>query len=148
MRSYSLNKLSNLLALKGKKQKSEKLILKSFKKLQKDYKKQVYDIYQIATQNLVPIFKLSVLRNKKTRKKSVTLVPRIVISSKSELTLAIKYIMKVIRKRDAQNTYVKLSNEILLSCQLKGDSYQSKLTEQQQVLLNKNTLLKFYRWKI
>jgi len=63
------NKLINHIMVNGNKKTSEKILLKSFKNLQKDSQKQSKKIFQLAIINSTPIFKLHIHKIKKKRKK-------------------------------------------------------------------------------
>ena len=62
------SKLLNHVMISGNKKTSEKILLKSFKKLQKDSQKQSKKILQLAIINATPIFKFYKYTRKKKRK--------------------------------------------------------------------------------
>ena len=62
------NKLVNHITLSGKKETSEKNLLKSFKELQKNSFKKLNNIIQLALIYTMPLFKLHVIKNKKRKK--------------------------------------------------------------------------------
>ena len=65
------DKLVNFLMINGNKKTSEKLLIKSFKKLQKDSQKQSSKLVQLALINSTPILKLHVHKIKKKGKKKL-----------------------------------------------------------------------------
>ena len=62
-------KLVNHLVINGKKPKSEKIVLKSIKALQKTSKKSSQKLFQLALIYNTPIFKLNTITQKKRKKK-------------------------------------------------------------------------------
>ena len=63
------NKLINHLVIKGKKSKSEKIVLESFKTLQLNSKKSSKKLFQLALISNTPIFKINTITQKKRKKK-------------------------------------------------------------------------------
>lgn len=64
------NKLINHLVVNGKKTKSEKIVLKSLKALQKVSKKSSKKLFQLALIHSTPVFKLNTITQKKKRRKN------------------------------------------------------------------------------
>ena len=140
-------KLLNHLTKNGEKKTSEKILLKSFKKLQKDSSKPTKDILKTALVLSTPVFKVHVIENKKQRKKNrkIKKIPYFIVNNNSRISLAIKFIMKSIDDK-SKPLYSKLQNEILLASQQKGDSINFKKELQKQVIANKK-YFNFYKWK-
>ena len=140
-------KLLNHLTKNGEKKTSEKILFKSFKKLQKDSIKPTKDILKTALVLSTPVFKVHVIENKKQRKKNrkIKKIPYFIVNNSSRISLAIKFIMKSIQNK-SKSLYSKLQNEILLTSQQKGDSINFKKELQKQVLTNKK-YFNFYKWK-
>jgi ribosomal protein S7 len=140
-------KLLNHLTKNGEKKTSEKILFKSFKKLQKDSSKPTKDILKTALVLSTPVFKVHVIENKKQRKKNrkIKKIPYFIVNNSSRISLAIKFIMKSITNK-SKPLYSKLQNEILLTSQQKGDSINFKKELQKQVLTNKK-YFNFYKWK-
>jgi ribosomal protein S7 len=131
----------------GKKTTSEKVILQSFKELQKNSLKKTNEIIKLALIYSIPIFKLNVIKNKKVKKKKQKLkeVPSFITNNNSRVSLAIKFILKTIKKKK-EIFYNKLNKELLLNSQKKGETIQIKNILQKEIL-KKKRYLKFYRWK-
>jgi ribosomal protein S7 len=140
-------KLLNQLTKNGKKQTSEKILLKSFKKLQKKSIKETKEIIKTSLVLTTPLFKVHVIENKKQRKKNrkIKKIPYFILNNYSRISLAIKFIMKSIKNK-SEPLHSKLENEILLTSQQKGDSINFKKDLQKQVLINQK-YFNFYRWK-
>lgn len=140
-------KLLNHLTKNGEKKTSEKILFKSFKKLQKDSSKPTKDVLKTALVLSTPVFKVHVIENKKQRKKNrkIKKIPYFIVNNSSRISLAIKFIMKSINNK-FKPLYSKLQNEILLTSQQKGDSINFKKELQKQVLINKK-YFNFYKWK-
>ena len=141
------NKLVNHLVINGKKTKSEKIVLKSLKALQKISKKSSKKLFQLALVHNTPIFKLNIITQKKKKKKKqkVKIIPAFVSNKTSRISFAIKFIVKAASKKSNQPLFQKLLNEILISSQNKSSAIETKRETQKQALLNRH-LFKYYRW--
>jgi ribosomal protein S7 len=141
-------KLLNHITQSGKKNTSEKIIMKSFKKLQKNSIRPIKDVFRNALILSTPIFKVHIIENKKQRKKNrkIKKIPYFIVNNLSRISLAIKFIMKSIEKK-SKSTYTKLENEILTINQHKsGGAINLKKDLQKQVAINKK-YFNFYKWK-
>lgn len=140
-------KLLNHLTKNGEKKTSEKILFKSFKKLQKNSNKATKEIIKTAIVLSTPVFKVHVIENKKQRKKNrkIKKIPYFILNNSSRVSLAIKFIMKSIKSASAP-LHNKLENEILLTSQQKGDSINLKKDLQKQVVINQK-YFNFYKWK-
>jgi len=141
------DKLTNHIMISGNKKTSEKILIQSFKKLQKDSKKQSKKIFQLAVINSTPIFKLHIYKTKKKKKKRLKEIPAFIANKSNRTSLALKFILSNNRKNKKTNKiFNELKTEILLASQQKGDTFELKANLQKQVLLKKY-LFTFYRWK-
>ena len=140
------NKLINHLLTKGKKSKSEKIVLKSFKTLQLDSKKSSKKLFQLALISNTPIFKINTITQKKRKKKKqkTKIIPAFIFHKSSRISFSIKFITKIAKKKN-QSLLQKLPEEILLSSQNKSQSIETKQETQKQVFSNRH-LFKYYRW--
>lgn len=141
------NKFINHLLVKGKKSKSEKLMLKSFKALQTKSKKSSKKILQLALAFNTPIFKINTITQKKKKKKKqkTKIIPAFIYKKSSRVSFAIKFIVTTAQKNRNYNFFEKLPEEILLSSQNKSNAIEKKKENQKQVFLNRH-LFKYYRW--
>lgn len=127
----------NLLMLNGNKNTSEKLLIKSFKLLQKNTKKDFKLILKSSIKNLSPT--VSTLRVKK--RKLVTTVP-FFLTKQKRLIYAIKAILSTSAK--SSNKQFLLYQELLQASKNKGN-LKSKIKElQSTAFINKN--FSNYRW--
>lgn len=140
------NKLINHIMINGKKKTSEKILLKSFKEIQKNSKKQSEDLIKLAIIHSTPIFKLHRIINKNRKKKKVKEIPAFITKTISRTSLAIKFILSSIKNKKSNNLYIKLKQEILTAAQSKGPSIELKNNLQKQILLKKR-FFTYYRWK-
>jgi len=140
------NKLINHLTVNGNKKTSEKILLKSFKKLQKDSQKQSKKIFQLAIINSTPVFKLNKYKIKKRKKSNIREIPTFIKNTGNRTSLAIKNILNNKIKKNANKFFNSLKKEILLTSQLKGITIESKNTLQKQIPVKKR-LFVFYKWK-
>lgn len=143
------NKFTNHIMLSGRKQNSEKNLLKSFKKFQQSSKKQTKKIFQLALIYSTPIFKLHENSNKKLKKRKrskIRSIPAFMPKPLTRISLGIKYILDNIVRKKTQNVfYNKLYQEILLTSKTKGNNLEIKKETQKKTLLNKR-YFKYYRW--
>ena len=131
----------------GKKKTSEKILLKSFKKLQKHSSKKSEKLLKLALIYSTPTFKLHKITNKKLKKrnKKPREIPAFISNQKSRISLAIKLILKNIKKKEKLKFYEKLEKEILLNTKNKSSGIQIKNELQKNVLAKKHYFL-YYRW--
>lgn len=149
MKEFKIKKkFENHLMINGKKNTSENILFKSLKKLQKDSSKQYKNIIKISLINSTPIFKLHKIENKKQKKKNrkIREIPYFLLTNKSRFSLAIKFMLKSIKKTKAKSFYSKLINEILLNIKKEGESSYIKNELQKKALLNKR-YFQFYKWR-
>ena len=141
------NKLVNHLILNGKKTKSEKIVLKSLKALQKISKKSSRKLFQLALVHSTPVFKLNTITQKKRKKKKqkVKIIPAFISNKASRISFAIKFIVAASSKKNNQPLFQKLLNGILISSQNESNAIETKKETQKQALLNRH-LFKYYRW--
>lgn len=139
------NKILNHLLFDGKKNTSEKILLQSFKELQKLSSKQSIKLVQLAIVYSMPIFKIHKHINKNRKKKYIKEIPTLVIAKISRVFLAIKFILKNMRHDRLNCFYTRLCAEILSTAQNEGFSIQTKNEVQKQVLLKKHFFF-FYKW--
>jgi ribosomal protein S7 len=141
------NKLINHIMINGNKKTSEKILLKSFKKLQKESQKQSKKIFQLAVINSTPIFKLHIYKMKKKRKKRIKEIPTFITNKYHRISLSLKFILsKILENKQFNKFFNEFKKEILITSQRKGVIIESKNNLQKQALLKKH-LLVFYRWK-
>ena len=139
------NKIINHLTARGKKHTSEKIFLKTLKKLQKDSKKQSSKIFKLAIVMASPTFKLHTLKQKKRKKKKGKEIPAFISKTKIRISLAIKNILLITQKKKKRVTYLNLREEVLATAQKKSETIERKNTTQEQILTKKH-LLRYYRW--
>lgn len=140
------NKLINHLVSKGKKSKSEKIVLKSFKSLQLNSKKSSKKLFQLALIYNTPIFKINTITQKKRKKKKqkTKIIPAFILRKSSRISFAIKFITKTAKEKN-QSLFQKLPEKIILSSQNKNQSIETKQETQKQAFSNRH-LFKHYRW--
>jgi ribosomal protein S7 len=142
------NKIISHLIIDGKKKTSEKILLKSFKNLQKYSKKQSKELIKLAIVFSSPVFTLRKLTNKKKRKKKqqkTQKIPSFITNKKARTSLAIKFIITSTTTKNLKNFYTKFNQEILLNAQSKESTIQIKNEIQKQIMQNKR-YFKNYRW--
>lgn len=137
-------KLINHITKNGKKHKSEKTVMQSFKATQKSQKKNHCKITKLSIINTIPIFKIIKLTNKNKRKKSIREIPTLVSSYKSRVSLGLKYIIKTDNATSAPFSE-KLKNELLSGAASQNDAITTKNNSQAKAS-NEKKYFRFYRW--
>ena len=140
------NKIVNVFMKDGKKHTSEKILLKSSKLIQKLSRKNFKSLAQLAIVNSTSAFKLNEQVMKKGKRKSKKVTPSFIIKDSLRVMTALKFIKNTVqKKKNSANSFKNLSNELLASSLLKGQSIEQKTKLQTQILLNKRYLSKF-KW--
>lgn len=124
----------------------EKILLKSFKELQKYSKKQSKKVIELAIIFSTPIFKVHKIINKKRKKKNVKEIPTIITAKRARISLAIKFILNTLKNKKSNYFYTEFNKEILLNVKNEGSAIQMKNEVQKQVLLKKH-FFSYYRWR-
>lgn len=142
-------KIINHLMKKGGKKTSEKILLQSLKELQKESFKQTKHVIKLALVSSMPLFKLTVIKYKKKKKATIKEIPSFITNNQSRVSLTIKFILNVIKKKKSKNFYNKFYTEILLHSQHKGETIELKNELQKKVLLLKKKKRYFhsYKWR-
>ena len=140
-------KLINHVTKHGKKHRSEKAILKSFKATQKSQKKNHKKITKLSIINTIPTFKIIKLTDKKRRKKSIKEIPALVSSYTSRVSLGLKYLIKTTAITQTKQTtfFEKFKNELLLGANSENIATTMKNNYQTKALQEKK-YFRFYRW--
>lgn len=141
------SKLINHLTLNGKKEVSEKNLLKGIKDLQKNSNKCSNKIFQIALVYLTPVFKLHKMRLKNRKKKRVREIPGFLRQRTTRISMALKFLIQNSKKNSKHLNYDQsFSNEILNCSKTKGENQILK-KESQKSVITKKRFFKYYRWK-
>lgn len=131
----------NRIMLNGKKQTSEKLFLRSLKKIQKNYtKKNFEDLVKIGLINSAPIIFLKQIKRKRKR----TVEFPFLLELNSRMSYGIKHILNNCRKKKSISFYNQLELEFINSAKNISQSVKKKKELHQESFLKK----KFanYRW--
>ena len=139
--NYLKNKLISNLLKKGKKATGEKIILKSFKALQKKFTKQSKKLIQLSIISSLPTLKVNKIENKKQKKtKKIKEIPFFIANKTSKISLSIKYILKTLQNKKI-NFFTKFAQEIIQNSTFKGNSITLKNELQKQSLIKKHYLI-------
>lgn len=139
-------KLINNITKKGKKQSVEKTLLKSIKQLQKQKKKYIPAIIQLAIVNTTSTFKMINLTNKRRRKKSVKRIPTMLYNNKFRNSLGLKNLVKsAVQITRRKVLHEKISEEFFLVATLESDVVNVKKDQQVEASKEKK-YFRYYRW--
>ena len=131
--------LSNNLMKNGNKKTSEKIILKTFKKLQKETSIDHLHLIKQSIINTAPIIKLKEI--KKKRRKTKKYLPY-VLNKKKRVSISVKNIITNINPKIT--TTKSLKNEILLATKNEGGAIKRKTEYHESAILKKKYA--FFRW--
>lgn len=139
------NKMINHIMKNGAKKTSEKILLKSFKELQKFTKKQPINLLKLAIISTTPIFKIHKITNRKRKIQTVKEIPKIIFNQKTKISSAIKFILTTLKTKKSIHFYSKLKKELIISAKNKGFAVQTKNKLQNKITVKKN-FISYYRW--
>jgi ribosomal protein S7 len=142
---FTKNKIINHITQKGKKTKSEKILNKSIKELQKTSKKPIKKLIQLSIILSTIMFKTRTIKNKKNRKKKAIIRPIFIPKQNKRFSFAIKLIINTAKANYTNYLHNKLKEELFLITQLKSNLIKTKKELEKQAL-NKKHLFKYYRW--
>ena len=136
-------KIINHIMQKGKKIKSEKLLNKILKVLQKTSKKPTKELIQLTVLLFSKIFKINNIK-KKNRKTQI--IPVFINDKKKRFAFSIKSILFAAKNNYLNYLHYNLTEKFFLIAQRKNEliSFQKNLEKQ---VISKKYFLKYYRWK-
>lgn len=139
-------KLLNHLTKSGKKQISEKVLIKSLKATQTSQKKNHYKVIRLSLLNTTPTFKIVKLKNKKRRKSSTKEIPTFLSNFRSRTSWSLKYLIKTTSSQENNITFSeKLKNELLLGAKSENNVTLLKNKLQHKTIQEKK-YFKNFRW--
>ena len=108
------SKITNHLTLDGRKRTGEKVLTESIKNIQKESKKSLKRIIQLAIINTTPIFKVNKISNKKRKKKKrrVKEIPSFISNPNARTSLSIKLILLNLKNKNTKMATA-IKNEII-----------------------------------
>lgn len=141
-------KFINRIMSNGNKTTCENLLIKSFKNLQANSKKQSKKIFQLSILNFMPLFRLNEISNKKLKKKQrkIKIIPSFVANTDKRISLSIKYIIKELTKNEIKNPFDKKLYQKLLTIAINKKSFFEHKPETIEKILANKRYLKSYRW--
>lgn len=142
---FTKDKIINYLTQKGKKTKSEKILNKSIKDLQKNSKKQTKKLIQLSLILSSAILNIRTIKNKKNRKQKTKIRPVLIIDPNKRFSFAIKSILLAAKENSTNCFHNKLKDELFSTAQFKSNLIKTKKDLEKQALKNKH-LFKYYRW--
>jgi len=141
IKTTTQNKFINYVMQDGKKQTSEKLLLKSYKLIQKiQIKKNFKEIFKIALINSSPVFFLKQIKRTKKR----TLEFPFLLNNSLKLYYGIKSIISSSNVKKSLTFYEKCSSELINSSKLISDGVKKKKEIYKTAFLTKRYAN--YRW--
>ena len=140
------HKIINILMNSGKKNIGEKILLKSFKSLQRSSTRRALTVFCMSVVNSTSAFKINEQATKKGKRKAVKIVPSFVINDSLRIANTLKSIKRISTKsRGSHPFYQSFLVELLSISDSKSKVIEQKIKIQRQILTNKRYLTKF-RW--
>lgn len=135
------NTIFNQITFNGNKFKSEKLVYKSLKKIQKIQKKKNFQqLFKIAIVNSSPVFYIKTIKRK--RRKS-TEFP-FILSKNIRVGYSLKFIVHYSNKFKNSSFHNRLYDELVTSCEKSSNSFKKKVDIYKETFLKKK--FSNYRW--
>ena len=138
-------KLLNHILQDGRKQISEKILVKSFKSIQKSQKKSHTEIVKLAILNSTPMFRVIRLKNKRRKKSSVKEIPAFLSNYTYRTSWGLKYLVKTSTSKASSGMSNQLKHEIMSNVIHEGSAVIFK-NELQNKALPKKKYFRHYRW--
>ena len=138
-------KFINHLLVNGNKKTCESIILKTFKKIQKNSIKSHNKVVKLAIKNSALSFRINKLKKKTGKKKSTKEIPVFISDNFERISWSLNYILQTSKKKHNTQFYKTLQNEFLLNSQYKGNAIKIKTELHKQVLLKRRLFL-YFRW--
>lgn len=149
MKEHKLKKkILNHTLKDGQKKTSEKILIKTFKSLQKSQKKSHTEIVKLSIINATPTYRIIKLKNNRRRKKKfIKEIPAFLSTYKFRSSWALKYLIKTsqLHKKTSNIFHDQLKDETLLSAKQEGNTVKFKIETQKQALKQKK-YFRHYRW--
>lgn len=142
---FTKDKITNHLTKKGKKTKSEKILNKSIKELQKNSKKQTKRLIQLSLILSSVIFKIRTIKNKKNKKRKARIRPTFIANQNKRFSFAIKLIVLTAKENSINCFHNKLKDEFFSTALFKSHFIKKRKEVEKQALKQKH-LFKYYRW--
>merc|ERR1712087_232431 len=139
--------LINHLFSSGNKKTSEKILLRSFKNIQKTSKKPHKKILQLAVVNSLVMFRVVSLRSKKKRgkKRKILEIPLFIHNNLKRISWTLKFIVIYSKKQSVHQFHEKLKQEIVNSSKNRGNLIDKKIESNKDILIRQK-LFEYYRW--
>jgi ribosomal protein S7 len=138
------SKLTTHVVIGGGKKTSEKILLKSFKELQKTLTKDSEKLFRSAVLKSLPIFQTHVFYNKDT--KQTKELPRILRNKSSRVSKSIKFILQNDKKtKNSIDFYIQFKENVILASRGRSEAVIKKNEEHTKALKLKK-YLRHFRW--
>lgn len=141
--NYIKKKLINHIMKNGNKKTCEKIVLKSFKILQKSTIKSHKKILKLSIINSTSSFRIFKLKRKKRKKKNSKEIPKFIYNSSYRISWALKFISQVIKKKISNKYYKNLKHEIIITSKNEENTYNKSI--HQQAITQKRVFF-YFRW--
>ena len=141
-----MQKLINYLIFGGAKWSGEIILLKTSKELQKFSNKNFKKLLKLCLIYSVPIFKISTLIINIKKKNQTKNTFSVIKKKKTRFSLAIKFIIKIIKDEKSICFYKKISKKLLSISKSESSIIEIKKELQEQVFLKKH-IFYYYRWR-
>lgn len=135
----TVTKFVNKMMYDGKRSIAEKIIYKSFKKIEEKTKEKGIDIFQKALENVRPLVEV-----RSRRVGGATYQVPIEVRVDRQQSLSIRWILEYARKRNERTMVDRLANELIEAANEKGSAFKKK--EDVHKMAEANKAFAHYRW--
>lgn len=138
------SKLTSHVVVGGGKKTSEKILLKSFKELQKNLAKDSEKLFCVAVIESLPIFQTHKFYNKDTKRTKE--LPRILRKKSSRVSKSIKFILQNNKvKKNSTDFYIRFKENVILASKGKSEAVIKKDQEHIKAL-ELRKFIRYFRW--
>lgn len=134
------NQIINYMVIKGNKQTSENLLLKSLKLIQKIYFKNHNKLLKYAIINSSPIINIKQIKRIRKQTKEFPFI----LKKNIRVSFGIKLILKIIENKSEKTFYEKFNNELIFASKNSGNSIKNKKEIHDHAFIKKKYAN--YRW--
>lgn len=135
----TVTKFVNKMMYDGKRSVAEKIIYKSFKKIEEKTKEKGIDVFQKALENVRPLVEV-----RSRRVGGATYQVPIEVRVDRQQSLSIRWILEYARKRNERTMVDRLANELIEAANEKGSAFKKK--EDVHKMAEANKAFAHYRW--
>ena len=146
MQRTIVQKIINNILCKGKKRTAEKILLITFKELNKTLVKQFLKVLKLFVVFCLFVFKQDKIKNKQQNNKKIKKTLKIIKFKHTWIFVGFKFVVKYLKSKTLKFIVFNLHWQIFLNVLNKSAVFEKKLIMQKQVALKKSYYYYYYWW--